>query len=272
MRAGVRLLEDTSTSPRLDAELLLAHALGWERTRLFMERTWPVAAEPAQQFLDLVAARRRHQPVAQLVGRREFWSLPLQVTADVLVPRPETERLVELALMRLPAGRAARVADLGTGSGAIVLALASERPECAFWASDSSPAALEVARRNAADFGLERVHFVLGDWCHALPAARFDLIVSNPPYIADDEWAHSDAELEFEPRQALAGGSDGLDALRLLAASAPAHLAPGGWLLLEHGRDQSMAVRALLEQAGFTDIATHADLAGQPRVTLGRRP
>jgi release factor glutamine methyltransferase len=272
LRAGVRLLEGASASPRLDAEVLLAHALGWTRAALFARRDEPLAPADAQRCLDLLAARRAGRPVAQVTGRREFWSLVLEVTPDVLTPRPDTETLVERALARLPEGAPARVLDLGTGSGAVALAIAQERPAAAVTATDASAAALAVAARNAQGLGLGRVALAAGDWLAAVPGARFDVIVSNPPYLADADWAGADPELAFEPRAALAAGVDGLDALRRIVAGAPAHLVPGGWLLLEHGAGQGPAVRALLAAAGFDGVLTSTDLGGNPRVTEGRWP
>lgn len=270
LRAGLHLLETASPTPRLDTELLLAHVLGCERTRLFARREATVDSQSCGRFLALVAERQRRRPVAQLIGRREFWSLTLGVTADVLSPRPETELLVEQALLRLPATGAARILDLGTGSGAIAIALASERPDWRIVASDCSAAALEVARHNAATLGIDTIRFVCGDWYKAVITEVFDLIVANPPYIADHEWPLTDPELGFEPQLALASGPEGLDALRTVIAGAPAHLAPGGWLLLEHGATQATAVSELLAGAGFTAISTIADLAGLPRVSGGR--
>lgn len=272
LRAGVRLLEGRSPSPRLDAEVLLAHALGWSRAGLFARRDEPLAADQAERCLALLAARQSGRPVAHLTGRREFWSLELHVTPDVLTPRPDTETLVERALERIPAGAPARVLDLGTGSGAVALAIAAERPAAAVTATDASPAALAVAAGNAQRLGLARVAFTTGDWLHAVAGTRFDVVVSNPPYLADADWATTDPELDFEPRAALAAGADGLDDLRRIVAATPAHLAPGGWLLLEHGATQGPAVRALLAAAGFTGVLTTPDLAGHPRVTEGRRP
>ena len=269
LRAGVRLLADASATPRLDAEVLLGHAMGVTRTALFTRRSEPVAPAQAEHFRSLIAARREGRPVAHLVGEKEFWSLPLKITAEVLTPRPETELLVERALLRMPAEAPERVLDLGTGSGAIALAIASERPRCEVTATDLSANALALAEANAQALGLGNIRFAAGDWFGAVPGRVFDLIVTNPPYVADGEWPATDRELQFEPRMALAGGADGLDAIRSIIRNARAHLGPGGWLLLEHGMAQGEAVRALLAGAGFGSIATHADLARLPRATEG---
>jgi release factor glutamine methyltransferase len=297
-----------SDSPRQDAEILLAHQLGLSRGQLFTRLREPLRAADAEAFEELVARRVRQLPVAYLTGEKGFWTLTLKVTPAVLVPRPETELLVEWGLEVLgaplspgeglgsgdsgqngphhlpdarpspvadattsPGGRdKIRIADLGTGSGAIALALASERPEASVTATDASHAALEVARGNAADLGLERVQFRQGHWCEPLQGGRFDLIVSNPPYIrAGDD--HLPA-LRHEPLSALTDGADGLQCLREIVATAPALLRPGGWLLLEHGYDQGEAVRGLLKQAGLADIATRRDLGGQERATGARKP
>ncbi len=260
---------------RLDAEVLLAHVLDQPRSHL---RAWPERALTAAQtahYEDLVTRRAAGEPVAYLCGRREFWSLELEVTPATLIPRPETELLVELALARIPVAAALAVADLGTGTGAIALAIARERPRCRVTATDRASAALDVARRNAARLGITAVDFRHGAWYAPLPdpaAGRYDLILSNPPYVRAGDPHLAQGDLRFEPPDALTAGADGLDALRVLVAGAPAYLHSGGWLLVEHGYDQAEAVTALFRTAGFTDIETFHDLGGQPRVTLGRRP
>jgi release factor glutamine methyltransferase len=253
-----------------DAELLLAHVLDRPRSWLYAHGDAALDATAVTRFEALLARRAQGEPVAYLTGRRGFWRFELAVTPATLIPRPETELLVELALARLPAERALRVADLGTGSGAIALALAFERPRAQVVATDASPDALAVARGNAAALGLANVAFRQGDWFAPLAGERFDLVASNPPYIAAGD-PHL-AELRFEPAAALASGADGLDAIRAIVRDAPAHLQPGGWLLLEHGPDQGAAVRALLHAAGLVAVATERDLERRERVTLGRRP
>lgn len=253
-----------------DADLLLAHALGQPRTWLYAHGDEEPGADAAHRFDALLSRREAGEPIAYLVGSRGFWTFELRVSADTLVPRPETERLVELALDRLPDDTAARAADLGTGSGAIALALALERPRAEVIATDASAAALAVARGNARALGAGNVAFRQGDWFAPLAGERFDLVASNPPYIALGDPHLDEGDLRFEPPAALSSGADGLDAIRAIVQGAPAHLAPGGWLLLEHGRDQGPAVRALFEAAGLVEIATHADLEQRDRVTLGR--
>lgn len=254
----------------VDAGLLLAYATGRPRGWLFAHGDAGVDPAVAARFGALVARREAGEPVAYLVGQRGFWRLDLMVTADTLIPRPETELLVELALQRIPVAAAARVADLGTGSGAIALAIAGERRQARVVAIDNSPAALAVARRNAAANGIDNVEFRAGHWLAPLAGERCELIVANPPYIASDDAHLAQDDLRFEPRAALVSGDDGLDAIREIVRAAPAHLVAGGWLLLEHGCDQGAAVHALLSAAGFVDVATVQDLEGRDRVGLGR--
>ena len=257
---------------RVDAEWLLAHALDRPPGWLWAHADDAVEAAARERFEALLSRRAAGEPVAYLSGTQGFWSLDLRVTPATLIPRPETERLVELALVRLPADAPCRVADLGTGSGAIALAIARERPMAAVVATDASKAALAVAVANAQRNGIDNMWFRRGDWCEALGRERFDLIASNPPYIALGDPHLDQGDLRHEPPDALASGDDGLDAIRRIVRDAPAHLAPAGWLLLEHGWDQGEAVRALMAAAGFVEVATEPDLEGRDRVTLGRRP
>jgi len=255
-----------------DAELLLCHALDRPRSWLYAHGDDELDAAATAAFDALLARRRGGEPVADITGRRGFWSLDLQVGPATLIPRAETELLVELAFERLPAGQPLRVADLGTGSGAIALAIARERPLAEVLATDASAAALEVAAANARALSLGNVAFRHGDWFAPLAGERFDVIASNPPYIAEDDVHLGRGDLRFEPAAALASGADGLDAIRVIAAAAPAHLRPDGWLLVEHGYDQGEAVRALFRAAGLASVDTARDLEQRDRVTLGRRP
>ncbi len=254
-----------------EAALLLAHVLGRSRGWLYAHGDAAVPASDAVRFTDLVARRAGGEPVAYLLGTRGFWRFELAVGPDTLIPRPETELLVELALARIAPQRPVRVADLGTGSGAIALAIASERPHATLVATDASAGALEVASRNARAMGVHNVEFRHGDWFAPLAGERFDLIASNPPYIAEGDAHLAQGDLRFEPRAALASGVDGLEAIRVIVAGAPMHLCDGGWLLVEHGWEQGAAVRALFDTAGFVDVATERDLEQRDRVTLGRR-
>jgi release factor glutamine methyltransferase len=257
------------SSAHLDAELLLAHVLGCPRSALLRDADQRVENAAQLSYLAYIARRARGEPLAYLTGEREFWSLPLQVTPAVLVPRPETELLVERALA-LPGRGTARVADLGTGSGAIALALGRERPDWDITATDQSGEALQVAARNAQALGITNVRFVQGNWFNALAGAPFDLILSNPPYIAEGDPALMDAALQHEPVSALVSGPLGLDALLEIIGSARAHLRPGAVLLLEHGSTQANDVARALEAAGFIDVRCHRDLAGLDRVSEAR--
>ena len=265
------LLRQASAIDRVDADWLLAHALGRPRSWLFAHAADPVAPELVDRFQALIARREAGEPVAYLTGMQGFWTLDLEVSPATLIPRPETELLVERALARIPVNSASHVADLGTGSGAIALAIAKERPHTAVIATDASAAALEVARGNAARNGITNVEFREGDWLAPLAGETFDLIASNPPYIAEGDPHLDRGDLRFEPPTALSSGEDGLDAIRSIVRDAPARLAPGGWLLLEHGWDQGALVRALLEAAGFIDVETAHDLEGRDRISLGRK-
>lgn len=264
-----RALAQAGLAP-IDAQVLLAHVLARDRAWLVAHAADPLAADQVHAFFTLARRRREGEPVAYLTGIREFFGLPLAVDRSVLIPRPETETLVECALRKLPPDRPLRVLDAGTGSGAIALALAHERPRTTVVATDSSIDALAVARGNAMRFRLSNVEWLHSDWFDALGAARFDAIVSNPPYVALCDPHLAEGDVRFEPSQALASGPDGLDALRVIVAGARNHLVAGGWLAVEHGYDQAAAVRGLFQQAGFGELESLRDLSGIPRVAVGR--
>lgn len=267
LQGGARALQSHSDSPRLDAELLLGKILGLSRSGLIAHGNEIIGVDSERNYDGLIDKRREGEPVAYLTGSREFWSLPLKVTPAVLVPRPETEVLVDLALQRLPPDRASSVLDLGTGSGAIALAIASERPRARVTGVDISPQALDVARQNSRDLGLARIDWRLGSWFSPVAAERFDVIVANPPYVAAADPALK--ALVAEPAIALSGGPTGLEALQEIAGAAAAHLHMHGWLIMEHGSDQAQAVAQMLERHGFKHVCSHLDLSGKPRVTLG---
>ena len=265
-------LADASPAPRLDAELLLAHALGQARSHLRAHPEKTPDTRALEAFRALVAARRRGEPIAYLTSKREFWSLELKVTPATLIPRHETELLVELALQHIPPDAAWEILDLGTGSGAIALAIAHERPRCRITATDQSTTALAVAKENAADLCISNVKFLEGDWFIPVAERRFHLIASNPPYVPEGDPHLDVGDLRYEPRSALAAGPQGLDDLQRIVGGASGHLEPGGWLMLEHGHDQGEAVRALLVAGGFEGAITCKDLAGHDRVSGGVWP
>ena len=268
---GIARLERVAAEPRREAEILLAAALGRTRGHLLAHPDERVLDCDATDRYEASVVRRAHgEPIAYILGEKEFWSLTLAVTPAVLVPRPETELLVERALAHVAADAPARILDLGTGSGAIALAIAHERPRAQVLATDTSTGALEVARGNAARLHLRNVGFRQGAWYAPVPGERFTLVVSNPPYIAVDDARVERQVRGYEPHAALYAGRDGLDALRTVIAEAPAHLVAGGWLVVEHGDRQGPAVRDLFAAAGFGAIATHRDLAGLERCTEGR--
>lgn len=252
-------------------ETLLAAVLKVGREFVYAHPEHRLLRGQVERYLEFHRRLAAGVPLAQLLGRRAFWTLDLDVDRHTLVPRPETEHLVEAALAHLPERRPARVAELGTGTGAVALALAGERPRAQITATDNCVRALRVARRNAVRTGRAHVRFRRGDWCRALGSAHFDLILSNPPYVEARAWRTSRA-LRHEPRQALCGGLDGLDVIRSLVIQCPAHLRPGGWLLLEHGAFQGSRVRALLRSKGYRGVHTLADLAGHERVSCARWP
>ena len=266
---ATRRLETLSESPRLDAELLLARAIDVPRSYLFAHPEEPLDGLAVGRFEAALGRRLTGEPMAYITGVREFWSLELLVTPATLVPRPETELLVELALREIPRRAEWQILDLGTGSGAIAIAIAKERPLSRVTATDISAAALDVARQNARQLEVPNIEFLQGDWCGPVSGRRFNVIVSNPPYVRSDDAALE--ALHREPRSALAAGADGLDAIRILARDCGALLAPEGVLLLEHGAEQRDDVAAVLDEHGWSDVRCHNDYAGLPRVTVARR-
>ena len=261
-----------SDDARREAEILLGHALDKSRAWLYAHGDDEISDVAAETFRSLLKQRAAGTPVAYLIGHREFWTLKFVVTPAVLIPRPETELLVELALRHIPQSEKVDIVDLGTGSGAIALAIASERPQSRVVATDASEEALSVARINAGQLEIGNAEFIWSDWFDGLSRMMFDVIVSNPPYIASNDNHLSQGDLRFEPRDALASGIDGLDAIRDIVRRAPEHLKPGGDLLIEHGFDQGAAVRELFAQSGFVDISTSRDSEARERVTSGRKP
>ena len=260
-----------SPSARFDAEILMAHVLESTRSFLYANPELELPDNRSDTFKKLIRQRARGQPIAYLVEAAEFWSLPLKITPAVLIPRPDTERLVEAALSKIPPDADWRIADLGTGSGAIALAIASERPKCEVHATDISPAAIELARENAVRLGLGRVRFYCGSWAEPL-RGKFHLVASNPPYIDASDPHLEQGDLRFEPRNALSPGPDGLSAIREISQQARTLLVDGGWLMFEHGWQQGPATREVIQEAGFQQIETLQDLQGHDRVTMGENP
>lgn len=264
---GAAILEHVSDSPRLDAELLLGMVL--RRPRSFLH-AWPeriLESEEAQQYEELLRRRFSGEPIAYMTGIREFWSMPLRVGPAVLIPRPDTELLVELALRRLPTDRDLRVLDLGTGSGAVALAIARERPRAQVIGVELSRAALELARDNARLMKIGNVEFRESDWFDAVRGEKFDVVVGNPPYVAEDDPHLGRGDVRFEPRLALDAGPAGMNGFRAIMERAHNYIVRQGWLLLEHGPDQHMPLRRLMEAQHYHDITLHKDAAGRDRVT-----
>lgn len=268
LRVGRGALANCPTA-RLDAELLLAHVSGLGPTHLRAYGEREIATDTVERYEAVIARRARGEPIAYITGRKGFWSLDLAVGPDVLIPRPETELLVEHALARTPTDATLDLLDIGTGSGAIALALAHERPSARIVATDVSATALACARANARALGLD-VQLLHGDLFTPVSDRRFHLIVSNPPYVAPDDPDLAPDVRQYEPATALYAADDGLAILQRLIAAAPDHLHPRGWILLEHGWRQAAPVRTLLEQRGFSHVRSHADLAGHERVTEGQ--
>lgn len=269
-QAQQKLPNSQDTPSKLEAEILLAFVL--EKPRSFLY-TWPeqtVEAAQLARFNELVERRSLGEPIAYITGTREFWGLSLKVTPDTLIPRPETERLVEIALSHIPVNEPWHVADLGTGSGAIALAIASERRNVNVDASDISESAISVARENASKLALKNVHFHVGRWFAAFNSPQFNIIISNPPYVADQDPHLTQGDLRFEPMHALSSGVDGLNDIREIIKTAKEHLLIGGWLLLEHGYDQGNAVIDLFEQSGYSEVQCFQDYGDRERATIGR--
>jgi len=255
---------------RLEMELLLSHVLQVTRVYLYMCFALNISEEQYARFLQLMQRRLQGEPLAYILGTCEFWDLQFSVTSSVLIPRPETELLIEIALQLLDKNKNSHVADLGTGSGAVALALAHECNNWQIYATDNSWRALQVAKRNIQDLKLTNITCLHGEWCNALPQKQFDAIISNPPYIAINDPYVQESVRQFEPPEALFAGEDGLDAIRQIIKQAPKKLIAQGWLLLEHGFLQGESVRELLRQYGFCEVQTHKDLSGHDRVTIGR--
>lgn len=266
---NVQLASLTDTAG-LDARVLLQHVSRRSHSQLISHADETLCNDKAATYRDLINKRRQGTPVAYLTGEREFWSLIFKVTPATLIPRPDTELLVEKTLVLIPEQHALTIADIGTGCGAIALALAHERPESTFIATDISPETLEVAKINGERLNIHNVEYRCGDFMSPLNNKCCDIIVSNPPYICDNDPHLAKGDVAFEPRSALVSGSDGLDAIRLIVDDAPHKLKAQGWLLVEHGYDQGRQVRGLLRQQEFINIETHRDLSGHERITQGR--
>ncbi|MGA8259120.1 MAG: peptide chain release factor N(5)-glutamine methyltransferase [Arenicellales bacterium] len=266
--SGAGIIGEASDTPDLDARVLLQTILRKDHAWLIAHPHKPIASEDAQRYYAWIKRRSKSEPVAYITGHKEFWSLDLMVSPDVLIPRPETELLVQRALDKIPLSESLTIADLGTGSGAIALAIAGERPLCKVIATDISRAALKLAEENKARLGLRNVDFKQGDWYAAVGQQRFSVIVCNPPYVPESHYA---AALSYEPSGALFAGRRGMDSLTTVIKGAPRHLERNGWLLVEHGFDQHDPVQSLFESQGFMPTETLDDYAGQPRTTQGRK-
>jgi len=269
LESTAKQLTPATDSPALDAELLLMHTLQVQRSYLL---AWPekrLSAEQLEQYQAFVTRRARGEPVAYITGVKEFWSLPLHVTTDTLIPRPETELLVELILNHFSTKDKVTLVDLGTGSGAIALALAHEKPEWQVYATDKSQQALDVAMLNAKQLRLTNINFACGEWFVPLSGKMFDVVVSNPPYISHEEWQEYEDGLKFEPSSALLAERDGMADIEQIIRQAASYLAPKGLLIIEHGYQQAVQIRHMFVSSGYKDVETVCDLASQDRVTLG---
>ena len=257
---------------RYESQLLLQHALKVNRAWLIAHENDDVAADVQREFDALIQRRIDGEPIAYILGSREFYGLNLTVTPATLIPRPDTEILVDIALEKIPANQPVQILDLGTGTGAIALAIAQQRPQAQITGVDASRPALEVAMNNSQQLQIANIHFILSDWFNKLNDARFDVIVSNPPYIEEADTHLQQGDLRFEPISALASGADGLDDIRRIIDGCLVHLNPQGWLMFEHGYNQAETVRELMAQTGLVNIETFKDLGGNDRVTIGKNP
>lgn len=267
---ATRLLAGSSDSAALDAEILLCLTLGKERSHL---RAWPdkeLQPEHTARFWSLIQERQKGTPIAYITGKREFWSRDFHVTPDVLIPRPDTELLIELSLKLIPADKPIKIIDLGTGSGIIAITLAAERPHAQVSATDLCLAALRIARLNSTKHGTTNIQFYQSNWLTNVPNAKFNLIVSNPPYIAEDDSHLTQGDIRFEPQTALCAGEQGLSDIKIIADTARNHLEPSGYLLIEHGYDQQHQVQTIFKELHYDNVQTVTDLSGQPRVTYGQ--
>lgn len=262
-------LTELVDEPMLEAQVLLSHVLKKPRTYFIASPETLLTENEVEIFFSFMQRRMQGEPIAYLLNERDFWSLTLEVTQATLIPRPETELMVELVLNHFGKDVVIKLADLGTGSGAIALAIAMERPNWSVTATDISESALQIAKQNAEKHGLTQLSFYQGDWCFALPHNQYDVIVSNPPYLSELEWPAYEKQLAYEPRSALVSGKDGLDAIRAIIQHIPHYLKQNGRLWLEHGCTQAMGVRELLLQSGFQSVQTYQDLAGLDRITGG---
>jgi len=265
-------LAEVSSSAQLDAELLFMHAFDWSRTQLFIKNQESVEADQLEVFHSLIQRRKQGEPIAYIIGEQEFWSLPLQVNKDTLIPRPETEHLVEEALKKIPLDVSWDIIDLGAGSGAIALAVASERKASHVLAVDLSESALAVAENNSKKLNIGNVKFVFSSWFTRVPQQQFHIVLSNPPYIEESDEHLSQGDVFFEPRSALVSGTDGLDDIRQISSSAYDYLHPNGWLMFEHGWNQAEKVQQILKNNGYQQISSINDLANIPRITIGCKP
>lgn len=271
LKSGTEQLTDISDTARLDAEILLAHSLDKQRSYLY---TWPEKLLNGQQydvFNAALAKRTEGYPIAYIIGYQEFWSLKLKVTPDVLIPRADTELLVETALEKIIGLKKPKILELGTGSGAIALALATERPDSEITATDVSSAALAVATENSQTLTIENIHFIQSDWFSTVAKEQYDLIVSNPPYISPTD-THLLGSIRYEPSGALVSENNGLHDLKCITFSAPNYLNAEGWLIFEHGYDQGESVSALLKAAAYQQISCLTDLSHNDRISIGLKP